>query len=234
MFWKSITEGLLILGNWQVWVTAVVYMAVNFAFLMIVTKLAGEDESGGRMAAGCLFHMIGGTVLHGILMGLMISFLLPILLGAKSVAPLSAIISMLWPIMKVGLIAIIGVTVLCFIPLIGGPIANSPGIQAFMEGVIIFRLISGDMIDYVLNKANVQGSVYPGFWESIGFLVIAGVFVRAVMFGLALLSMPLEDTEVGALIPVVVGPVFGILGGIIPVLMYSSYTRLAIVQLIAK
>jgi hypothetical protein len=60
-------------------------MAVYFGFLMIVAKVAGEDEFRGRMATGCLF-MIGGTVLHGILMGLMVAFLLPILLGAPSAA----------------------------------------------------------------------------------------------------------------------------------------------------
>ena len=232
MFWKSIIGGLAILGHWQVWVAVVLYMAINFAFLMIVAKMVGEDESGGRMVTGCLFHMIGGTVLHGILMGLMLAFLLPILLGGPSAAPISAIIASLWPIIKIGIIAIVAVTILSIIPLIGGFIAHSPGIQAFLEGMIILRLLSGYAIDKILTEANVQGSVYPGFWASIEFLVIAGVLVRLVMLGLALLSVPLEDTAVGELMPIVIGPVLGILGGIIPLFMYSSYVRLSIMQLI--
>jgi len=92
--------------------------------------------------------------------------------------------------------------------------------------------VAGYAIDEILTEANVQGSVYPGFWASIGFLVIAGVLVRLVMLGLALLSVPLEDTAVGELMPLVIGPVLGILGGIIPLFMYSSYVRLSIMQLI--
>jgi len=234
MFWESIIAGLAILGHWQVWVAAVLYMTINFAFLMIVAKMAREDESGGRMATGCLFHMIGGTVLHGILMGLMVAFLLPILLGGPSAAPISGIIALLWRIIKIGVITIVAVTILCIIPLIGRFIASSPGIQAFLEGVIIFRLLSGYAIDQILTKANVQGSVYPGFWASIGFLIIAGILVRVVMFSLALLSVPLKDTAVGGLMLIVIGSVLGVLGGIIPLFMYSSYVRLSIVQLIGE
>lgn len=61
-----------------------------------------------------------------------------------------------------------------------------------------------------------------------------GVFCSygSVMFGLALLSVPLEDTAVGELMPIVIGPVLGVLGGIIPLFMYSFYVRLSIMQLI--
>jgi hypothetical protein len=232
MFWKSVIEGLAILGHWQVWIAVVVYMAINFAFLMIVAKIAGEDKSGGRMATGCLFHMMGGTVLHGILMSLMVSFLFPILLGRSFTTPISVIIASLWPIVKIGVIAIVAVTIMSIIPLIGGFISNSPGIQAFLEGVIIFRLLSGNVIDHILTEANVQGSVYPGFWASIGFLIIAGILVMVVMFGLSLLSVPLKYTAVGELMLMIIGPVLGVLGGIIPLFMYSSYVRLSIIQLI--
>lgn len=230
MFWKSIVAGLAILGHWQVWVAAVLYMVINFAFLMIVAKIAGEDESGGRMATGCLFQIIGSTVLHGILMGLLVAFLLPILLGGASAAPISGIIALLWPIIKIGFIAIVAVTILSI--LLGGFISISPGTQAFLEGVIIFRLLSQYSIDRILTEANVHGSVYPGFWASIGFLVIAVILVRVVMFSLILLCIPLQNTALEELIPTVIGPVLGILGGIIPLFMYSSYVRLSIMKLL--
>lgn len=88
------------------------------------------------------------------------------------------------------------------------------------------------MIDQILSGANVQGSVYPGFWASIGFLIIAGVLVRAIMFGLALFSTRLEFTPIGELIPIVIGPGLSVLGGIILLFMYSSYVRLSIIHLI--
>lgn len=234
VFWMSISEGLLILRHWQVWVAVILYMAINLAFLMIISiaTIGKGDQSGGRMAMGCLFHTVGGAVLHALLMGSMVAFLLPILLGGTSATPISAIVSLLWPIVKAGVIAIVVVTILAFIPLIGQLIADSPGIHAFLEGVIILRVLSGYAIDQILTEADVQGIVYPGFWESIGFLVIAGVLVRVVMFGVALLSVPLKDTTGGELMTMTVGPVLGVLGGIIPLFMYSSYIRLSIMQLI--
>ena len=209
-------------------------MAINLAFLMTVAVVGvgNEYESGGRMAAGCLVRMIGGTVLHGLLMGSMIAFLLPILLGGTSAAPISAIIPLFWPIIKAGVIAVVAVTVLTFIPLIGGLVANSPGMQAFLEGAIIFRLFSGHTIDEILTEANLQGPVYPGLWQSVGFLVIAALLVRLVVFGVALPSVPFEGTTKGEVITIVVGPVLGVLGGIIPLFMYSSYVRLSIMQLV--
>lgn len=232
MFWKSVIEGLAVLKYWQVWIAVVLYIVITFIFLLIIAKITGEDEYGERMAMGCLFHMIGSILLHGMLMGLMVAFLLPILLGGPGTTPVSVIVSLLWPIIRIGVFAIIVVTLLCLIPFVGGLIAHSPGIQAFLVGIITFRLLSTYAIDRVLTEVNFQGTVYPGFWASIGFLIIAGILVWVVMFSLALLSIPLEYTTIGELIPVVIGPVLGVLGGIIPLFMYSSYVRLSITQLI--
>jgi len=231
MFWKSIIGGFAVLSHWQVWVAVILYIAVNIGFLMIVAKVSGEDESSRRIATGCFFYYIGGAVLHGILMSLMVAFLLPILLGSPSAAPISVIIVSLWPIIKSGLIAIVAVTILIIIPIVGSFIARSPGIQVFLEGIIIFRLLSGYAIEQILIEANVQGNVYPGFWAFIGFLVIAGV-LYIVMLNLALLFIPVEDTSIRRLILIVFGPMFGIFGGIITMFMYISYVLLSIMQLI--
>jgi len=231
MFWGSIIEGLAILGHWEIWLATVIYMGINFAFLIVVTKTAGEDEFGEPRLGGCLFYMIGAPLLHAMLMSLMIAFLLPILLGGSSVTSFSTVIGLIGPIIKSGIVAMVAVIIFSFIPLFGAFIAKSPGIQSFLIGVIIFRLLSDYAIDQVINEANMQGNVYPGFWSSLGFLIIAGVLVRLVMFLLVLISTPFEETMFGELIPTVIGPVFGLLGGIIPLFMYSSYVRLSIIEL---
>ncbi|MFI5366126.1 MAG: hypothetical protein ACHQ4J_10925 [Candidatus Binatia bacterium] len=84
MFWSSVLSGFMLLLHWQVWLAIFLYVAVSFVFLLAVASVAGEDERGGRMAAGCLFHMIGGTVLNGVLMGILVAFLLPIACFAPS------------------------------------------------------------------------------------------------------------------------------------------------------
>ncbi len=232
MFWKSAIGGFAILGHWEVWVAIVLYSAFNYAFLMIVAKIAGTDEAGNRMRLGCLFDMIGSIALEAILMGVMVVFLLPILLGGSSGAPISGIVTLLWPTIWAGLFAVVVVLTLSFIPLLGKYVAYSPGIQIFLIGAIIFRFISKYSIDQILTEANVQGSVYPGFWMFTVFLIIAGLLIFVLMFGVTMLSLPFEDTFIGELISFVFVPVVGFLGGAIPLFMYCSYVRLSIMQLI--
>lgn len=174
-------------------------------------------------------------------MGSTIAFLLPILLGGLATSPvfriseipgIYGIIALLGPIIIISFIAMVAVSILSIIPLIGRFIANSPGMRAFLEGAIIFRLLTDGPTDQILTEANVQSSVYPDFWTFVGFLIIAGVLGRVVVSGLALLSMPLEGTALGELMPIVITPVWEVLGGIIPLLMFSSYVRLSIKQLI--
>ena len=179
-------------------------------------------------------YMIGGIVLEGILMAFTIAFLLPILLGGLSVTPISEVIPLWWPIVKAGAIAMLAVTVLSLIPIIGGLIAHSPAIETFVEGVIIFRFFSEYSVNQMLIEANARGSVYPGFWACIGFIIITTVIVYLIIFGLALLSMPFEGTVIGEFFLIIGGRVFCVLGGMIPLFMYSSYTRLALMQLIGR
>ena len=198
----------------------VLYLAVNFAFLMIFAKVYEKNEG-----AGCLFQTIGGTVLHGILMSLMIAFLIPILLGGTSATPISGIVAAILPIIIIGVVAIVIVAILSLFPFI----SHSPGIQAFLEGVIIFRLMTKYGIEQLMANTNVQVT-YPGIWASIGFLIIAGILVRLIMFGFSLISASLEYTTIGELMPEVIGPVLGILGAFIPLFMYASYVGSSISQ----
>ncbi|MFI5364966.1 MAG: hypothetical protein ACHQ4J_05020 [Candidatus Binatia bacterium] len=135
------------------------------------------------------------------------------------------------PIAKVGIIAIVVVTLLGFVPLLGG-FVDSPGIQAFLEGVIIFTALSGSVVEQIISDSHVQGNVYPGLWECIGFLVIAGVLVKLITLGVALIISIQE--LLGVLITVAVAPSPGLLGGIIPLFMYGSYIRLSLAQLIGR
>jgi hypothetical protein len=231
VFWESIIEGFKVLAHWQVWVAVLIYLLINLSFLFIIAMVVGQKESGGRMATGCLFQMFGGTILHGALMGFLVAFLLPLMLGGNSTLPLSYFPSLLWPLFKVGLIAIIAVTLLCFIPLIGHFISESPGVQAFLEGVIIFRLISSSTVEEVLSITHISGNIYPGFLTSLGFLIISGISVYAIVFIISLLSTYFEGTTTGELLPIVIGPAFGVIGGIIPLFMYSSYVHLSIKHL---
>ena len=205
---------------------------MSTAFVIAEKNKSADKITGYLGFTGSLFYIIGGTVLHGILMSVIIAFLLPILLGGTSATPITGIIALLWPIIKTGIIAIIIITILTFIPLIGRFVANSPDIQVFLVGVISFRLLAGYPIKQILSKANIHGNVYPGFWASIGFLIIAIILTRLIMLAFVLVYARFEGTAIGDLMEMVLGYVFGVLAGVIPVLMYSSYVRLSIQKLI--
>ena len=235
MFWKSIIEGVATLAHWQVWIAAIVYMVVIFVFLFLTAKAMGVDEygdfGGGRLTTGCLLQSVGLPILHGIVMSFMIIYLLPILLGGQSAFPISAILGFSWPVIKIGVLAVVVVIIISVIPGIGALIAGSPGTTAFLMGIIIFRLLSKVTIDPILDKAGIQSSIYPGFWLSIGFLIIAGIFVRVVAFILALTLVPFKDSETGEVAIEITGSVFGIMGGFIPLFMYTSYVKLSLINL---
>lgn len=232
MFWKSIIEGFAILGHWQVITAAIIYAAAILCFMLITTTLIGKNGLETGTIVGFGVQIIGGIVLEGILMGLVVVFLIPILLGESSANSISTVFSLLWPAVKIGILASVAVTMLCLVPFFGGLIAQSNTIQVFLEGVIIFRLFSEHTIEQMLIETNAQSGVYPGVWACIGFIVIASITGWLTIALIALLSIPFEDTAIGELIPIVGAPVLGVLVGMIPLFMYTSYVRLSIMQLI--
>lgn len=233
MFWLSVLEGFYILRHWQIWVAILFYVAITMTFLFLIGIFSGSKESGGRIVTGCITYIIGGSLLHAFLMSIMIIVLLPILLGKSEMISLNLIKPLLFPLFKLGLFAFIIVTFLSIIPFIGAFIGHSPSIQAFLEGIIIFRGLTDPIIYDFLEKSGFSNiTVYPNFWLTIGFLIIAGIFTWLLVFVFAFISMKLESTPIGELMPIVFGPSFGLLGGIIPLLMYTSYVRLSLIKLL--
>ena len=236
MFWKSIIEGLAVLAHWQVWLLAAIYMTIVFAFMFINgTLVTGKSRAGNVI--GFLGYMIGGLVLQGILIGFMVFFLGPIFRGGSSLAPFGDIAFLWWRIVIAGLLAAMVTTLLCFMPLIGSIVANSPGISTFLEGIIVFRLFYKSLHSSLLTGANAQCTIYPGFWACIGYIVIVAVLVRLIMLGMVGLCVIFKDTAMGEILGTVggttLGALWGILGGMIPLFMYASYVRLSLFELIS-
>jgi len=234
MFWASVLAGLQLLGQWEVWVAVGVYVLGTFVYLMIVGIVMGGEDSGGRFGVGCVFHAVAGPFVEGMMMAVMMAFLLPVILsgGREGGLPLSGLAQLWWPVVGSGVIATVAVFVLCFLPLVGGIISKSVGIQAFILGVIILRLLAGHEIESSAGAAGVSGSFYPGLWASVGFLAIGAVLVWALMMGTSALVVLAggRDKAEGLLqvAGLATGPALAVLGGVIPLLMYGSHIRLAV------
>lgn len=228
MFGESIIEGISALAHWQVWVAAFTYVFIEFGFLYLTFGSVRDeaDPLGREKGSGCLFYMLGGNLLHGVLMGLTVVFLLPIMLGGSSFLPLSEAGELAFTAVKAGIVAVIAVTLLCFIPIAGRFVSGSQGLQAFIEGVIIFRILAGRYDDDILDAAE-SGSVYPGVLTSLFYLLISTALVYAILYGFNFLAMVLRSDRLKKLVPEVIGPALGVLGGIIPLFMYSAFVMLA-------
>lgn len=143
---------------------------------------------------------------------------------------MSALSQYAWPLVKTGVSAIVAVTLLCIVPLVGSLIASSPGVQGFLEGVIIFRLLSGEFIDTLLKRVNSGIQVYPDLLQSVGFLIMSGALARGFTFGLAIVAARSEADPENSPIVTIGGLALGSIGGILPLFMYTSYVRLMLEQ----
>lgn len=85
MLWRSVVEGLKLLGYWQVWLVVVLHMIVTFGVLFIMALAAGDDpDAVGRVGAGCLARTLLGWPLQASVLAFGIAYLMPILFGGES------------------------------------------------------------------------------------------------------------------------------------------------------
>lgn len=233
MFWHSVLNGLSVLLHWQVWVALALFGLAHLVWLLGVGLLMGNSDSGRRMAAGCLTHMIGGTVLQAVLLGLLVFFLTPIMLGGNQAMPVSLIGTLAWPILVASFTALVVGFLLAFIPIVGGLITNTPGLSDFIEGIIIFRIFSAAFLEGFLEKAGLSTDIYPGFWQSMGYFILATIFVYACLFAFAAAGTKLSrDRFSGEGTPsMFAGMIMPRLLGLVPLFMYANYATLSIQQM---
>jgi len=231
MFWQSVLGGIGVLAHWQVWIALVLYAGLQFAWLIGIGMLMGNSESGGLMAAGCLTHMIGGTVLQSLLLGGVVLFLTPIMLGGDHAMPLGFFTTFAWPIVKACFFALVISFAIAFLPIIGRLITDTPGLDAFIQGIIIFRLFSGAFIEYLLKEANLNvPNLYPGFWSSVGYFVLAIVLFYICLFIFAALGTTITRNQYGGEsgASFIVGMALMQILGLLPLFMYANHVTLAI------
>ena len=230
MFWSAVWGGILMLLHWQVWVAAIAYGLGVLLFMILIGGAMGEeDEFGGaRQTAGCLAYAILGPVVQGVLLALALGWLFPLMIGGESAVSLGLLVENFGQVIRVGLVAMMIGFVIGFIPILGAIVSDVPGLLTFVMGVVVFRLYALPAVNEVLTEAGVTGSVYPGFWASIGFFLIAAILVLALMgasiLGLGALSSRYDTGKWAGL----TGSMVGIVGGWIPVFMYAAYTALSV------
>ena len=231
MFWQSVLGGLGVLGHWQVWIALVVFAVLHSAWLIGVGVLMGDSESGGRMAVGCLTHMIGGPVFQSLLLGGLVLLLTPIMLGGDQAMPLWFFTKFAWPIVRACLLALVISFAVAFLPIVGRVFTDTPGVDGFIRGIVIFRFFSAAFMERSLGELNLQvPNLYPGLWSSVGYFALATVLVYACLFVFAALGTTISRNQYPkeGVASFFIGIALMQVLGLLPLFMYANHVTLAI------
>lgn len=234
MFWSTVLGGLEMLGYWQVWLAIIFYSLATWAWILGIRFFFNIDQLDAKTLFSIGTHMIGGTIFQGILLSIVIFYLAPIMFGANEAMPLKSFSYYAWPIAKAGLIAVVSVSILIFIPIIGTLIIRTPGLDGFIEGVIIFRIFSARFVDFSLEKANISSNIYPGIWYSIGYLIIAIALIWGVLFLRAVVK-GLSSGSLEAYFGSFIGPKTSVISrsvSLLPLFMYVQYSSQSLEKLL--
>lgn len=219
MFWNSVGLGVKTLLHWQVWTALFLYVIVILGWFLVIALVVGRGE-GPRSTIGCLIHLLGGSIYQAVVLGLLVMFLGPIMLGGDSHLPAGIVLSNLGLVAKASILALVALFLLSVVPILGGFLQGIPGIDVFIQGVVVFRIISAAIIEQLMPAAP-GSSLYPGLLMIIGFFAISFVLSGGVML-LAVL-FPEESTS-----QFLWSQVAGRLFGLLPLFMYSNYVGLQI------
>jgi hypothetical protein len=234
MFWQSVWEGFRLLAFWQVWIGVLFYVVGLYAYLFALSKMVGGEKQAGRLMAGCLTNLIAGLVVEGVLTAVVVAFLLPIMLGGERALALSDISSYFGQIALAGTVGVATAILIGLIPVVGRMLTDAPGVPTFIIGVVVFRLLAGPAVQDILARAGrTTASIYPSVWLSLGYIGIAVVFV-SVTTHLAALLATRWDKSSGGVLTAVIPPAVGVLGGLLPLFMYSAYVTNALLRAIGR
>jgi hypothetical protein len=234
MFWQSIWLGVQALTDWHILVGMAGIAISLLVWRILIGLLVGNDESGARMAVGCWLEMLGGPVAQALVVCGFILTCFPSILAGRGFTP-PAIISDTAPAaIGFALLGCVGVCLLCFIPLVGGFISDTPGVVTFLQGIFIFRPLAETLFERFSHGKHLPNEVFPGFWLCVGY-----AFVGLVLTYLIMVIAAIANSTVGkmrnsypdqrpSLWTVLFGMLLGSVCGVIPLLMYGRYLGLAL------
>jgi hypothetical protein len=219
MFWNYVLGGLRVLTFWQTYVAAVEYLAIFMVPMGLVGLRMAGSESRAR-ATGCL-GMLLLPALQVAAVAVFILTLAPIILGLSD----SAAWSFPWTVIlfaPVVFLKLLGVLVVAFVLLAFVPfLGQLASLQTLVQGaiVLIFALAvlrSGDPA-----LAAIRLDVVPGFWLTLGILVVGALMSWVGIMVAALAATFLEATNegLGQFITIPLGALFGFL----PVFIYGAW-----------
>ena len=219
MFWDSVLAGLKVLTYWETYVAGLEYLAIFF-IPMIIVGMVMEKNEGAAGYVGCL-SMLLMPVLQVAAMSVMILTLAPIIFGFGEDAawsfPWQLIAMVPGAFFKLIGVLIVAAVVLAFVPILG----QLQSLQTLVLGGIALIFVLGilDSVNPGIVKERVD--FIPGFWFSVGLIVIGGImsWVGMMVAALAVTALELAQEGIGQIVMFPIAAIFGF----IPVFMYGAW-----------
>ncbi len=239
MFWRAIAKGFGQMGHWEIWVSILLFVLIYSLYYSRLNSKINEsaDDTNGQ-PPGLLKTALFGIVLQGLLVTIMVSALLPILIGLDGFSPIEFFQQNWLLIVKSGFVSIAITFILSFIPIVGNFITKLPGTAIFFQGIIVFHMLSNPALRALLYGSNLSKSLFPGIWASLGFVLfsiiavfIFGFFISTIIKGI-LSKLNVFDNLSEQKCDLIIAHFAGIIIGILCLCIYSSYIRLTIIDTI--
>lgn len=243
MFWQSVGAGITSLLDWHILVGMAAVSIASLLYPMIVGLTMGDGESGARIGTGCFLMIVGGPLIQAVAVSGFILVCLPTIIGGEGFTPAAVIGPLCWPVFKAGLLAMLLVLVLCFIPVVGHFIANTPGVPVFLQGIFMLKPISKKLYYTITDGVKLPDSAFPSFWDCLGYIAIGLALCWGGFIIVALVADQIkkrrdplkhlmdqyrsEPSPSMMILGMFIGPVLGI----VPLLMYGRFVGLSIQSL---
>ncbi|HKX12736.1 MAG TPA: hypothetical protein VJP40_06255 [bacterium] len=225
MFWQSLWHGLQVLGNGDVLIATLLFLAAEALFHGALRWTSAQKENEDALSAGCLAQIFG-VLFQALALGCLLAWLSPVLLGLEARASWASIEPFLMVAIRAGVIAALAISLLAFLPFIGRFLAGSPGMEILIGGGLLFRLLSHPYLEGKLGRKIEAAAVYPGLWECLGYLLLAFLAGRLLM--LATIPFRSQPGQRPNRFVLIWGPTLDALVGLVVLFMYARYVAIAV------
>lgn len=219
MFWESIGSGLSVLTHWETYAAGLLFLVLSTGPVILFSVIASKSGKGS-FAMGCLsvlvlpFFQVFALVVFVFTMA-------PIILGLSGEAawrfPWMLTAEAPWSVAKFVGLLLLAALVLTFIPIIG----QLQSLHTMLLGGLALILVLGLMRTANPEWAAKRVHVWPGFWFTVGLLVVGASMAwigRMLAAALSIVIYKLAE-GVGHIVLLPVAGVFGFF----PVFIYGAW-----------
>jgi hypothetical protein len=232
MIWDSIKLGFQILAHWEIWLASfifsLIFLILYLFFGFLIFKTLEKEKTA---SFGLVLSFILPTFIQVFITSMLVVLVLPIMMGGENLTSVSFLLDEWWSIMKAGFIGLIIIFALSIMPLIGNLVTKTHGISTFIIGIVVFHKIAGGFLKQIQQVTGANVNLKPDYWTLIGFVLLSWIviwvlhiIIFAILTTTRLVSLNTLENRANYL-----GPIIGIIPGLVTVAIYISYVMLKLI-----